>query len=306
MSDGMDLLKSMGVKMRTGPRPEYIKELKDWGISESLLDPIQKDLCPDLWNNQDQLKKEVKDFIMSNFEKWQKVIKRELEVKSITIMGSLATYQYSESSDLDVHIEVELSDKEINEIFPTLPKITLLKTKHPVEYFLTKDYDNVEKSEVAYDLLKDKWVKKPKKTNVSIPYTYIIEIAKFFMAGIEDRAAQYERDKVELSLYKSYLEDEEMQSDKERFQKAIEQKEADIRADLDALFVARHLCKAFRHEAYEKKDNTYMPDFYIKFETSNPNLSINNLVYKMLDKFGYLDRLNKYADIRAKLLEKKE
>lgn len=303
MNEGIDFLKSVGIKMKTGPDPKLQEELEGW-MGESVLDPIQKDLSSDIWNSAGNLKKDVRDFIMDTFEKWKKQIKKEFEIKDITLLGSMLTYQYTESSDIDVHIHSDdLSDREKNDLRTTLPRVDLPKTKHRIEYYFPKDRRDIEQSEVAYDLLNDKWLKKPKKSDVSIPVNYVIEIAKFFIAGIEDRAAQYERDKMELDLYKNYLADEEMKSDRSKLQVFVEKKEADIRADLDALVVAFHMAKAFRHEAFSEEGYDY--EFYIDIKSKNPNMSINNLVDKLLDKFGYYDRLRKYSEIRDKLMEKK-
>jgi hypothetical protein len=303
MDSSLDFLNSIGIKMKKEDDSKLKEELKGW-MTESVLDPIHDKLCQEVWNKNDELKPEVKKFIEENFEKWRKQIKKEFEIKTMTLMGSIATYQFSETSDIDIQVETSLSQKEISEIWNTIPKdIMLPKTKHPMSYYITSDYAAVDKSDVAYDVLKDKWIKKPKKSNVEIPFPYIVEIAKFFMAGIEDRIAEYEHDKAELEMYKGYVEDKEMEFEKDRVQKIVELKEAEIKADLDALFVARHVVKAFRKEAYEKTESE-LPVFFIKIEAQNPNLSINNLVYKLMDKFGYLEKLEKYRAIREKLMEK--
>lgn len=300
MNEALEFIKETGMKVRSHDIAN--DELSAW-MGESVLDPIQKDLSSEIWNSAGNLKKDVRAFIINTFDKWQKQIKKEFEIEDITLLGSIATYQYSDTSDIDIHIHTKsLTDKEKNDLRPTLPKIDLPKTKHRIEYFFPIDKRDVEMSDVAYDVLNDKWLKKPQKTDVKIPIDYIIEIAKFFIAGIEDRAAQYERDKVELELYKSYLADKEMNQDKEKLEQAIEKKQSDILADLDALHVAQHMAKAFRHEAYQQDGYEY--DFTFEIKTKNPNLSINNLVDKLLDKFGYHDRLRKYAEIREKLQKK--
>jgi hypothetical protein len=304
MDSGTEFLKEAGIKM-IPDSDSILKELElDGWMNESVLDPIHDKLCQEIWTREDKLKPEVKKFFLDSFEKWQKQLKKEFEIKSMTLMGSIATYQFSETSDIDIQVETNLSKKEISEIWYTIPKdIILPGSKHPMSYYITPDYAAVDKSDVAYDVFNDKWLKKPKKSNVEIPFPYIVEIAKFFMAGIEDRIAEYEHDKSELEMYKSYIEDKEMEFEKDKVQKIVELKESEIKADLDALFVARHVVKAFRKEAYEKAESE-LPVFFIKIEAQNPNLSINNLVYKLMDKFGYLEKLEKYKDIREKLMEK--
>ena len=80
----------------------------------------------------------------------------------------------------------------------------------------------------------------------------------------------------------------------------IDLKEVEILADLDALEIASHLIHGFRNEVYDKK---HQFKYLIKIESENPNTSVNNIIYKMLENFGYLEKLEKYLKQRDKLIE---
>jgi hypothetical protein len=275
-------------------------------MSESVLDPIHKELAKDVWvEDGERIKPKHRKYILETLEKWLKRMGVDAEPKQISIIGSITTYQYTDSSDIDVNVVIDISDEKRKELIKLLPnEIPLPDTKHPVNYYLAADAgENVKKKDSVYDLLNDKWIKKPKEEDVKIPYSYVLEIAKFFMDGMDDRIAEYERDKKELELYKAYLEDKSIKIDVDEIEQIIEIKEIEIRADLDAIYVALKMAKAFRGEAFE---DDYEPNFLITIESTNRDYSVNNLVYKTIERFGYLEKLSKYKKIREKVKEKDE
>ena len=226
----------------------------------------------------------------------------EKNVKEIHVIGSSVGYQYNDASDVDVSIMTDIPVATIKEIWRMLPNgNTIPDTKHPVNYYLTADLSDVESADNAYDLRTDKWDKKPTKEKADIPMSYILDIAKFFMAGIQDRLSEYERDKKELEIYKSYS-PEKQEVSKEELDRLIAQKESEVKADLDSLFIAHHIAKAFRKEAFEKDDTSWLTSIEIKVK--KPNFSVNNLVYKTLEEFGYLEKLEAIYKEREKLTKK--
>lgn len=302
-NDAEEFLNSIGAKVKDDKENQEEYDIwvgkKDKPLSESVLDPVHNTLAKDVWNRNNKLKEKHRRYIIDTFNDWLDTMGVEEDPKDIVIIGSITTYQYSKYSDIDVNVAMDLSDKKRSELLKYLPNGTNLPdTNHPVNYYLSKDaMENVEIQKSAYDVLNDKWLKEPKKEDVSFPYGYILEIAKFFMDGVDERIAEYERDKKELDLYKEYQKDEEIQMSETEVQKVIEQKRLEIKADLDALYVALKMVKSFRGKAFEED---YEPHFLISIESANRDFSVNNLVYKALERFGYLDKLKKYKEEREK------
>jgi hypothetical protein len=268
-------------------------------IEENVLDPIEKNLSPDIFiDGKEIVKEKVKHYLIDTFLRWFiKMGYDKKNVKSIYIIGSSVGYQYTEVSDLDVSVEVDLEPEVVKKTWPLLPNgNTIPDTKHPVNYYLTTDKSDVGKADSAYDLLSDKWLKKPSKEKLSIPLSYATSIAKFFTTGLQDRLADYEQNKYELELYKNYSPKEE-KIDKSDLDKLIADKEIDIKADLDALKIAQHLIKAFRKEAFAKEDGF---EISIDINIKNPNFSINNIIYKLLESYGYMDKIQKIFSIEDK------
>lgn len=276
-------------------------EVKDMQILENILDPVQPTRCKDLFLSPDYqvLQTKIKNSILDPIYKWLEKYGYPYEehVRSIHIIGSSVGWQYTDSSDIDVSIETDIPAETIKKIWKQLPNGNLLK-KHPVNYYLTTDLKDITDSENVYDVLKDTWVKKQNKDelNKHIPFGYVMEIAKFFMSGVDDRIQEYEADKVELDYLKVAGKDDGLNEEEKN--KLISLKENELKADLDAINVAHQMLKAFRWQAFQGNNPTeLMVDIKIK-----ANDSINNLIYKMIEKMGYFDKLEKYENLRKRQL----
>jgi hypothetical protein len=273
-------------------------------LQENALDPVNKELCKDFFiGNSDVLKEKVKDYIIDSFLKWFiKLGFEKKDIKSIILIGSSLGYQYTDTSDLDVNVTINITDEKIKELIKILPNgNNLLNTKHQINYHISNKERFKNDFDAGYDLMNDKWLKKPSKEKSTIPSSYVLEITKFFMSGIQDRIAEYERDKIELEMFKTYS-PEKMEVSKEEIDKLVSSKETEIRADLDALYIAYHIIRAFRQEAYGEEGENF--EIMIDINIKSPNYSINNLIYKTLEKFGYLEKLLEAKKEREKLLDK--
>ena len=272
-------------------------------ILENVLDPVTQTRCKDLFIGPDYqvLQTKVKNQILDPIYKWLEKMGYPYEehVRSIHIIGSSVGWQYTNTSDIDVSIETDIDPAKIKQIWKLLPNGQLLK-EHPVNYYLTSDLKDVSESENAYDVLKDVWVKKQNKEDLKkhIPFGYVMEITKFFLSGVDDRIQEYEADKLELDYLNSVSKDDGI--DDQEKQKLIAQKETELKADLDSIYIAHLMLKGFRNQAFR---DGHAADLIIDIK-SKGNSSINNTIYKMVEKMGYFEKLEKYEKEREKLLKK--
>lgn len=272
-------------------------------ILENVLDPVTQTRCKDLFIGPDYqvLQTKVKNQILDPIYKWLEKMGYPYEehVRSIHIIGSSVGWQYTNTSDIDVSIETDIDPAKIKQIWKLLPNGQLLK-EHPVNYYLTSDLKDVSESENAYDVLKDVWIKKQNKEDIEkrVPFSYIMEITKFFLSGVDDRIQEYEADKVELDYLNSVSKDDGV--DEQEKQKLIAQKETELKADLDSIYIAHLMLKGFRNQAFR---DGHAADLIIDIK-SKGNSSINNTIYKMVEKMGYFEKLEKYEKEREKLLKK--
>ena len=277
--------------------------MKNEILNENVLDPVTQTRCKDLFIGPDYqvLQTKVKNQILDPIYKWLEKMGYPYEehVRSIHIIGSSVGWQYTNTSDIDVSIETDIDPAKIKQIWKLLPNGQLLK-EHPVNYYLTSDLKDVTESENAYDVLKDVWVKKQNKEDIEkrVPFSYIMEITKFFLSGVDDRIQEYEADKLELDYLNSVSKDDGV--DEQEKQKLIAQKETELKADLDSIYIAHLMLKGFRNQAFR---DGHAADLIIDIK-SKGNSSINNTIYKMVEKMGYFEKLEKYEKEREKLLKK--
>lgn len=95
-----------------------LKELDSFKISDAI--SFHDELNPNLWDG-NELRPEVKEqllYIAKDF--LEELGVDDLDVKDITVSGSNAAYSYTPYSDLDLHILVDLSDMDNNEIYREL------------------------------------------------------------------------------------------------------------------------------------------------------------------------------------------
>lgn len=280
---------------------ESLYELQ--GITESVLDFTHTELNTKIWGEDKRLRPEVKDEILSIFYDWLKTKFPNTDPEKIYFVGSNATYQYSDNSDIDITIQLPVAEEQLVEVIHELPNGNLLSgTECPINFFLRPDADIVlQLTDGVYDILNDKWVKLPQSNTEKTEYPQVIEIAKFFMDGIDLREQEYKRDTIELNIYEKALQEQDLATDPKVLEDMIELKRKEIRADIDALYVAFHVVHNFRGEAFQPG---YDEDYLSGAKSTRPNMTINNQVYKVLERFGYLDRLHSFLKIRKEMMEK--
>jgi hypothetical protein len=271
-------------------------------LDESILDPIHKTLNKNIFGDDKKMLPKVRQYLMDTFNEWltNNTEYDPKDIKSMELVGSNCGFQYGETSDVDVNIILpQMTKDEIDEIWGQLPNGNELPgTDHPINYYLLPDKKDETHYDAIYDILKNDWVKKQKKEAIKIPYSYVMHIARFFMEAIDLRLAEYQRDKRELESYEEQIKEADIESDKKDIQDAIELKKTEILADLDSLLVALNMVHAFRGEAF---DSSYEPYFLINIVTKSPNYSVNNVVYKILEKHGYVDQLKALRGERDKI-----
>ena len=159
-----------------------------------------------------------------------------------------------------------------------------------------------EDAENIYDVLNDTWIKKSEKNKVVLPYQYIKDLSRFFIDGAELALSRYRQDKQEIEIYRAMDIEKHEITQEEKIEK-ISQKLVDLRNDIDALRLIHHIIYSFRGEGFSGQL------FRVNIELANkgdPRYSPNNLVYKMIDRFGYLEKLKVTAKEGDELIKEIE
>jgi len=273
---------------------------------ESVLDSVKETLVPELFDNNNRFIPKAKDFILDIINRWKEKVYPRMKIEEVIVLGSSVTYQYNDTADVDINLKISnIPNSLYKELRKILPNGNMLfNTQHPINFFLVLDDYNFENTFAAYDLLNDEWIKKPQKQHVKIPYSYILEIAKFFMAGVDNRISEYEHDNNELKYYKDLLSSNKDKTEQDDIKQIITIKHQEMMADLDAIKIAHNVIKAFRKEAFVDSDTK--TKYLINIENDNPNYSINNMVYKIIETSGYFEKLEKYEKLHKALKDKND
>lgn len=152
-------------------------ELDSFKLSDAI--SFHDELNPNLWNGQ-ELRPEVKEqllYIAKDF--LEELGVNDLDVVDITVSGSNAAYSYTPHSDLDLHILVDLSKLDNDEIYKELfnAKKTLYNDTHdisihgvPVELYVQDAREPVV-SLGEYSILHDEWLRIPTKRRANLDQT---------------------------------------------------------------------------------------------------------------------------------------
>lgn len=148
------------------------------------------ELNPLIWEDS-HLKTEVRYKLLAiahHFAKFLNVPK--LNLKDITISGSNAAYGYSESSDLDLHLVVDMpKDKpELAELYTAKKNnynfVHNIKVKGIDVELYVQDVQQLHHSAGIYSILNDKWLSKPKHQPPNIEDREVTSKARNYSAKI--------------------------------------------------------------------------------------------------------------------------
>jgi len=261
-------------------------------LSESILDPVRKERFKLIFDKEDRLKQEAKEWIMKKIKEWQKGISFVFEIKHIRLYGSSTGYQYTDTTDIDLHALTTLTDEQIKETGKLIKLGNLFDNdKNPVTLFLLSidEKEELKKYENLYDFETDIWIKKSDKNEYEVPYGYILELSEFFMNAFDLSLSQYERAKHE---YKTYLaldpEVEEITTEEKK--RVVERSLLELKAAHDRLRLGKQILQSFARDGYEEGRDFQIHIIYNA--SKDPRLSVNNAVNKMLERFGYKKKMD--------------
>lgn len=267
-------------------------------LNENTLDPIQETYNPKIFNKDGKMLPSVKKIVLDKIYHWLKRVGyKEDDLKQCYLIGSNSGYQYSKDSDLDISLGTTVSESDLKKLWSILPNGSLLPdTGHEINYYLLSVEENEKHTELAssaYDILNDKWIKEENKEELKkrFPFWYIMEVSKFFVNGCRERLNELNSDKIELEYLKSLNAKEEGISEEE-IKERIARKEEEILADYDSVFIAHTMLKAFRKIPFENEDKKDL-DNLLQIEVKTANNSINNMLYKVVEKTGLMKELEK-------------
>jgi DNA-binding Lrp family transcriptional regulator len=170
-------------------------------------------LNPEIWATKDEIKPEVLNKLLTIANTFYKDTDLNVPLENVYFLGSTAGYNWSPTSDIDLHLLVDFSkindNKEIVKNY-----VGGLKSKwndshdirignHPVEVYI-QDVNEVNRSQAVYSLTKNTWVKKPQIEDIQIDKATISKKYKEYVTFINMAVKEQDLDKLKRLVKRLY------------------------------------------------------------------------------------------------------
>ena len=141
---------------------------------------VQPDLNQKIWEGDKGVRPGVKGALIDIIEEFLEGLELDADVKDIVLTGSLANYNWSKFSDIDLHIlmdftEINENERLVKKFFDAVRsrwnKLHDIRVKgHEVEIYVQDEHEP-HTSTGVYSLLNDEWLVKPHKIKPEIDKT---------------------------------------------------------------------------------------------------------------------------------------
>lgn len=159
---------------------------------------IQDELNPEIWNESEDgsytMKDEVRNSLLAIANEFVDFLGIEIFVSDITMTGSLANYNWSEFSDIDLHIMYDFTEAgEQKELYKELFKLkkTLFNSTHDIRVkgyeveLYVQDSSEPHFSTGVFSVMFDEWINEPTQESVKIDEKKLEEKAEQWMDIID-------------------------------------------------------------------------------------------------------------------------
>jgi predicted nucleotidyltransferase len=151
-------------------------------------------LNPEVWETEDKLNPEVRDKLLEIAAEFVDFISVPIVVEDVIFTGSLANYNWSEYSDIDLHIVCDFSQfsEDLLELYQELFKVkkTIFNSDYNIKIFgydveLYVQNGLAHFSTGVYSVLNDEWIDKPVKENKKIDTSILKSKIEQWMGKID-------------------------------------------------------------------------------------------------------------------------
>ena len=174
------------------PKKKSVKEDIKPDVIKSFV--IRNSLNTKLWKGS-KLKPEIRKKLLVIAKNFFEDLELEpnVDLKDITLTGSISNYNWSKFSDVDLHLRLDFSQIDDDEDFVknyVLAKKTIWNNKHDIKIFgfpvevYVENLGDVHIASGLYSILNDKWIVEPKKKELQIDLDDIRSKAEGYLGSI--------------------------------------------------------------------------------------------------------------------------
>jgi predicted nucleotidyltransferase len=163
---------------------------------------VQPTLNQKIWDGDLHIRPGTKGALMHIVEEFMDGLDMDLDLKDVIVTGSIANFNWSKFSDIDLHLLVDFGDVNDNEemvkkffdaVRSNWNKLhNILVKGHEVEIYVQDDQEP-HISTGVYSLMDDKWLVKPKKIKPELDRVTAIKKMRHFAREIDKLSALFDR-----------------------------------------------------------------------------------------------------------------
>jgi hypothetical protein len=150
-------------------------------------------LNPKIWEGSERLKSEVRGALLTIAEDFYRYVDVPFTVVDVVITGSNVNYNYTNKSDIDLHLIADFDsvdcDREAAELFDT--KRLLYEREHDIEVYgipvglYVENQDHPGVSAGSYSIQDDRWIKEPSKEQPEYDSAKVAHMTKVWTTIIQ-------------------------------------------------------------------------------------------------------------------------
>ena len=180
-------------------RFENLQEIIDDGIDFSSLE-AKDELSTALWQD-GQLREEMLHRLSQLASDFMEYLKLDVDVQDVLLVGSMAGYNHSKHSDIDLHLVLDFSeissDKDLLRKYFMLAKSkwnrsrSVMLSGHDVEIYV-EDVDDERIPSATYSVKRGEWISQPSKEGLTIDYEGVTKKVNEKMSEVDELQSLYE------------------------------------------------------------------------------------------------------------------
>jgi hypothetical protein len=192
-----------------GKWKEFLEELADPQFVDVSSLKLKKTLTPELWEN-NTLKPEIGDALYRIAKEFFETLQLppNITLDDVTLTGSLATYNWSELSDVDLHLLIDFTKLENRELMEDYFKEKSRNWNHTHKIFIKgyevevyiQDSSEPHHANGVYSILNERWIKEPSRFRTAIDYETVKKKAAGLMEAIDEVYERYAEKDYRLAL----------------------------------------------------------------------------------------------------------